>query len=192
MQSIRLPLLLCVLVSLTGCIRVADEKPIAATITLSPKPSAHVRALPGPQTDGSVLLPNSWSLRPAGKQIELADFPVNIAVHPGGRFAAVLHSGYSRHQLVVVDIQTAQVVSRTELNQAFYGLEFSADGKNLFCSGAGQEVVHSFAFENGQLSGHRQIRLRDIKQRGVPAGIALDKAGERLYAANVWGHRITR
>ena len=49
-------------------------------------------AAPGPTEDGAVLLPNQWYLRPAGKQILLGDFPVNIAVHPGGKFAAVLHS----------------------------------------------------------------------------------------------------
>src|SRR5258708_1897737 len=32
--------------------------------------------LPGKQPDGSVLLPNQWSLRPAGQQVELGDFPI--------------------------------------------------------------------------------------------------------------------
>ncbi len=44
--------------------------------------------LPGRRPDGSVLLPNQWSLRPAGQQIELGDFPVNIAMHPKSRYAA--------------------------------------------------------------------------------------------------------
>src|SRR5262249_33622927 len=80
---------------------------------------------PGQQADGSMLLPNQWSLRPVGKQVELADFPVNVAVHPGGRYAAVLHAGYSRHQIIIVDLTAAQTVSSAEINQAFYGLEFS-------------------------------------------------------------------
>lgn len=65
---------------------------------------------PGKQTDGSVLLPNQWSLRPVGRQIELRDFPVNIAVHPGGRYAAVLHAGYGAHQVSVVDINSNETV----------------------------------------------------------------------------------
>ena len=60
-----------------------------------------------------MLLPNQWSLRPVGKQVELGDFPINVAVHPGGQFAAVLHSGYSAHEFVVVDIASAKIVSRT-------------------------------------------------------------------------------
>src|ERR1043166_5587110 len=99
-------------------------------------------AWPGPQPDGSTLLPNQWSLRPAGRQLELGDFPVNIAVHPDGKFAAVLHAGYSRHEIVVVDLQAGRVAARTPVNEAFYGLEFSRDGRQLFCSGAADEVVH--------------------------------------------------
>ena len=87
--------------------------------------------LPGLKPDGSVLLPNQWSLRPVGVQVPLGDFPVNIAVHPGGQFAAVLHSGYSRHEIVVVDLPTAKVVSRARVNEAFYGLEFSHSGDRL-------------------------------------------------------------
>ncbi len=139
-----------------------------------------------------MLLPNLWSLRPLGKQVELRDFPINVAVDPSGRFAAVLHTGYSRHQILIVDIQAARVVSHEELNQAFYGLEFSPDGKMLYCSGAGEEVIHVFEFAQGNLSDHRKLRLRDVKERGVPAGLAVAKTTHDLYAANVWGHRVTR
>ena len=40
---------------------------------------------PGPQKDGSVLLPNQWALNPVGRQIVVGDFPVSLALHPGGR-----------------------------------------------------------------------------------------------------------
>src|SRR5579863_770620 len=81
--------------------------------------------LPGLRPDGSLLLPNQWSLRPAGRQVPLGDFPVNIAVHPGGRFVAILHCGYGPHEIIVVDVEGAKAVSRTKINEAFYGLEFS-------------------------------------------------------------------
>jgi DNA-binding beta-propeller fold protein YncE len=148
--------------------------------------------LPGKQPDGSVLLPNQWSLRPAGQQVELGDFPINVAVHPRGRFAAILHSGYSAHEIIVVDISTATVVSRTEIREAFYGLEFSSDGKTLFCSGAGDEVVRFFDFHEGLLSNPRQVQLRDPKLRAIPAGLAVDHAAKRLFVANLWADRITR
>jgi DNA-binding beta-propeller fold protein YncE len=147
--------------------------------------------LPGPRLDGSVLLPNQWSLRPVGKQVVLGDFPVNVAVHPGNRFAAVLHSGYGKHEIAIVDLKSGAVGSRTGIEEAFYGLEFSGDGQQLFCSGAGDEVVHAFVFRDGTLSDHRQIHLRDVKERGIPSGLAVSRDGKSLYAANVWGQSVT-
>ena len=122
----------------------------------------------------------------------MGDFPVNIAVHSGSRFAAVLHAGYSTNEIVVVDIAAGEVVSRASLDETFYGIEFSRDGKQLFVSGAGSEVVHEFSFKDGKLSERRQIRLRPQKERGVPAGLAVDSQGQRLFVANLWGHRVTR
>src|SRR5262249_43652762 len=58
--------------------------------------------------------------------------------------------------------------------------------------GAGDEVVHSFDFRNGNLSNHEEIEIRPIKDRGVPAGLALDRAGAALFIANVWGDRVSR
>src|SRR5947207_4005754 len=148
--------------------------------------------LPGQRADGSVLLPNQWSLRPVGRQIVLGDFPVNIAVHPGGGFAAVLHSGHSRHQIVVVDLTATRVVGEFPVDEAFYGVEFSRDGRELYCSGAGDEVIHRFAFRNGYLSDPKAFQLRDAKERGIPSGLALSSDARRLFVANVWGQRISR
>src|SRR6516165_5780878 len=89
----------------TGCVPASRQSP------LTPPPNSATHAarqeLPGLQPDGSVLLPNQWSLRPAGITVELRDFPINVAVHPSGRYASVLHSGYSRHQILVLDIDAA-------------------------------------------------------------------------------------
>jgi len=149
-------------------------------------------ATPGRQTDGSILLHNQWSLRPAGRQVEIGDFPVNIAVHPKGQFAVVLHAGYSAHHLLVIDIPSGKVVSRQNVPETFYGLTFTKDGQKLYCSGAGKEVVHEFEFRDGQLQAHREIQLREPKKKGVPAGLAIAENAGALYVANVWGHRVTR
>src|SRR5450830_477283 len=81
--------------------------------------------LPGLQLDGSVLLPNQWSLRPVGRQIQLGDFPVNVALHPCGVFAAVLHSGWGQHEVRVLNVKSGRPVSQVALAEAFYWLAWS-------------------------------------------------------------------
>ncbi len=87
-------------------------------------------------------LPNQWSLLPAGTQLEVGDFPVNIAIHPEGKFLAILHVGYGTHEVIVVQLDRLRIVSRVAVEQAFYGLTFSPDGRFLFASGGEFEVVH--------------------------------------------------
>ncbi|MSU31718.1 MAG: hypothetical protein EXS25_03460 [Pedosphaera sp.] len=92
--------------------------------------------LPGAKLDGSILLPNQWSLRPVGKQVVLGDFPVNMAVHPSGKFVVILHSGYGQHELISVSLPDGRVTARVALNESFYGLAFATDAERLYCSGA--------------------------------------------------------
>jgi YVTN family beta-propeller protein len=149
---------------------------------------------PGRQQDGSVLLPNLWSLKPAGTQVDLGDFPVNIAVHPDGKFAAILHAGNSAHEIHIVDIARAVTVQRVRIEETFYGLEFARSGKKLFASGAGHEVIRFFEFEAGagSLGPEQRIVLRDAKERGIPAGLALSSDAQSLYVANVLGQKVAK
>ena len=153
------------------------------------KPAA---ILPGLQHDGSMLLPNQWSLRPAGRQLVVGDFPVNIALHPDGAFAAVLHSGWGRHEVRILDLKAGTMISEAALEESFYGLAWSPDGQRLYASGAGQEVVHVFDFHAGYLSAHRELRLRPLQEKGVPAGLAVSPDGRSLYIAEAWGQRVEK
>ena len=146
---------------------------------------------PGTRPDGTTLLPNQWSLKPAGRQVPLGDFPVNIALHPGGRYAAVLHAGHGAHKIAIIDLRSETVVTNQPVGEAWYGLTFSRDGQKLYVSGSSTEELHVFAFAEGLLSGHQKIRLRPAKERGIPAGIAVTRDGQTAYVANVWGHRIS-
>ena len=150
------------------------------------------RQLPGEQAGGEVLLPNQWSLRPAGKMLALGDFPVNIAIHPKGGWLAVLHAGYGPHEIILVDVSAGKekVVSRVVVDQTFYGLTFSPDGSKLLASGGEFEVVHVYDFADGLLSNHKTIPVADRKEKFVVAGLALDKAGKTLFAAGPWGHGV--
>src|SRR5215471_18426552 len=147
---------------------------------------------PGGKPDGSMLLPNLWSLRPAGDHVELGDFPVNIAVHPKAQVAAVLHCGYSPHEVVLVDLQKKKITSRAPLTEAFYGIVFSADGKNLYCSGASGEEIFRFDYVDGTITNQTRIPLRNEHDQGIPAGIVLDRSGRTAYVANLWNNAVSR
>src|SRR5262249_42692075 len=148
------------------------------------------RVLPGTQPTGEVRLPNGWSLRPAGQQIVVGDFPVNLALHPDGKCLSILHAGYGQHEIIIIDLKTQKKTARVLLDQCFAGLCFSPDGKRLFASGCEHEVIHVFDFDDGLLSGHKKIAVARPTGLFIVGGLAVDRAGKRLFAAGTWGHAV--
>jgi YVTN family beta-propeller protein len=179
---------------LTGCHSNETAMPSAGPTTVSVASNAPSRlgaTIPGPKTDGSVLLPNQWSLRPEGKQIQVGDFPSNIALHPEGKYAAVLHCGYGQHEVVILDLVAQSVKSRIALAESFYGLAFSRDGARLMASGASKETLHVMEFKHGFVTELREVALRDPKLKGIPSGVAISKDGRTAWVASVLGQRIS-
>jgi DNA-binding beta-propeller fold protein YncE len=155
----------------------------------SPAPSAVEKPTPkwpGPQPGGATLLPTQWSLKPVGAQVPLGDFPVNIALHPRAPYAAIMHSGYGVHEIVIVDLETRKIASRTKIPLGFYGLCFDAEGKRLFASGGETEFVHQYAFSNGELTDHHDFSAANPPQAGVVSGLACSRDGKTLFLANAW------
>jgi DNA-binding beta-propeller fold protein YncE len=150
------------------------------------------RVLPGLEAGGAVRLHNQWAIRPAGRQLELGDLPVNTALHPSGKWLAVLHAGYGKHEVMIVDPdpKKPEVVSRVTLPQAFNGLCFAPDGKTLFASGGEFEVVHAFRFAEGYLYQPRKLKIPDVKEKFIVSGLAVDPEGRLLCAAGTWGGAV--
>lgn len=146
--------------------------------------------LPGMQTTGQMLLPTQWSLKPAGKHLLVGDFPVTIAMHPTLPLAAVLHAGYGDHEVVIVRLDEFRIVSRASVPETFVGACFNHSGTELFVSGAEKEQVHQFAFKDGYLSDHRALQIVDIREKQVPAGLALSSDDQTLYVACPWGQSV--
>ncbi len=154
------------------------------------KPLNKRPTLPGVEADGTIRLPNTWSIKPTGQQVEVGDFPVQIALHPNGQWLAVLHAGHGAHEVMIVDVRKEKegIRSRVVLDQTFYGLAFSPDGKTLFASGGEFEVVHAFTFQDGFLFEPRQFKLAE--EKFIASGLAVDRSGKTLYVAGTWGHAV--
>jgi hypothetical protein len=119
--------------------------------------------------------------------VALGDFPLNITLPPQGRFAAVLRCGHGRLELAVVDLEEAKVVSYEPVPEAFYGLEFSRSGARLYCSGAADEVIHVFDFEDGKLRANQRVPLRDARERGIPCGLGVSRRDSGLIRLEAIG-----
>src|SRR5262245_24804650 len=165
---------------------------VAALTCWGLQPTPKTTDLPGPKPDGSILLPNQWSLRPTGRQIELGNTPVNSAVHPDGRYVAILHCGTRDQEIAIIDLKTEKITARQPVNDAFYGLEFSHAGSRLYCSGSREETVHVYDFSDGKLKEGQPILLRKPSHRGVPSGIAISGDAQTLYAANLWVQTVSK
>ncbi|MDX2038971.1 MAG: SMP-30/gluconolactonase/LRE family protein [Isosphaeraceae bacterium] len=164
------------------------------------KPRDEKTVWPGLTAAGSVLLPNGWSLRPAGNQALVGDFPVAVAVHPSRPILAVLHAGWGEHEVVMLEQKSGKVISRAALKETFTGLAFSKTGDRLYVSGAFDDVVYRYDHADGYLSNRVDFAYpaprpkpadpNEVAQR-VPAGLAVAADGG-FWVANVFGHSIAK
>jgi DNA-binding beta-propeller fold protein YncE len=165
---------------------------LAGCIGLARAADAPARVLPGLQPDGLTRLHNQWSIRPAGRQIALGDFPVNAAIDPSGRWAAVLHAGYGKHEVWLIDLATSQVLASSPLPEAFAGLAFTADGRTLVCSGGSQGVLHRFAVSAAGLVAQPDVPVVDRAEGAVVAGFALSPDGDSAMVGLAFDSRVVR
>jgi DNA-binding beta-propeller fold protein YncE len=180
--------------------------PIAQVAVAADGPEAK-SPWPGLRSNGSVLLPNGWSLKPAGRQTHLGDFPVSIALHPREPILAILHAGYGDHEVATVDAKSGKLIARAVLKESFAGLVWSADGKKLFVGGGFDDVIYAFDYSEGLLSNKVTLKYpsdaglasqpnpafggRNPNQR-VPAGLAISNDGKSLWVANAFSHTLAQ
>ena len=92
-------------------------------------------------------------------------------------------------RLPEISLQVFDALSQVAIGESYYGLAWSPDGKKLFASGGGAEVIHGFDFNDGYLAAPRQLVLRPANEQGIPGGLALSADGHALYVAESWGQR---
>jgi YVTN family beta-propeller protein len=148
---------------------------------------------PGLTPEGAVLLPSGWSLKPAGRQLRLGSFPMQIAIHPSEPVLAVLHAGYGEHEVVTVSTQSGRILGRVSIPQSFGGLVWSPEGRSIYVGGGFDDVIYRFDHGEGLLSGRRSISYPpSAAGPRVPSGMAISADGKTLWTANVHGHSVMR
>ncbi len=153
------------------------------------------RRLPGISEEGKVLLPNQWSLHPAGYQILIGDLPLNMQLSPDGHYLAITHGGHGANEIITVKIpdnpqDQERIISRITMNILWYGLVFSPDGKKLYAAGGKDDLIYEFDFQEGYLIRCRSIDVYHEGKKILPAGMAISSDNLRLYTANNRDHSV--
>jgi YVTN family beta-propeller protein len=151
--------------------------------------------LPG-KTEKGFLLPNGWTITPAGKQLTLTDLPLNILPLTDGKRALVATSGFNKHQLSLVDLSVPKLLTQQTVRQSWYGLALSGDSRSAWWSGGGGDVLHTFDLKDDQLvrtSPAEPVPARrggDAQERpakpgGFRSGLLLDAPRGLLYSLDL-------
>jgi YVTN family beta-propeller protein len=151
----------------------------------------------GPTAKG-FLLPNGWTLTPAGKHVELTDLPLNIMPLADGKHALVATSGFNKHQLSLVDLESCKMVDQQTVKQSWFGLALAPEQNKVWWSGGGAGMLHSFRLEGAKLSRtspdepdgsklskKEQAALKDKLTREFRSGVYLDARTKVLYALHI-------
>jgi len=159
-----------------------------------------------------VRLPNGWALTPAGTSLPLGDLPLNIAVSPSRKYAAVTNNGQSIQSIQLFDTRggggsdgqvAVKQLDSVEIGTAWGGLVFSADEKYLYASGGNDNWIIKYAIRDGRLVNTDTIVLgAKLPNHVSPTGMALDdkkgllyvvtKEDNKLYVIDLAGKKVLR
>ncbi|MBZ5496154.1 MAG: bifunctional YncE family protein/alkaline phosphatase family protein [Acidobacteriia bacterium] len=140
------------------------------------------RKLPGGSAESGFLLPNGWSLTPAGEQIDVGDLPLALLLHPDGKHLLVANNGYSTQSVDVINLDSKKIVSRARVEMAWLGLAVSRDGTTVYAGGGMSNTILRFSFTSGRIASIPAITVGGRKADVYPGGLCV--AGSRLYVAN--------
>src|SRR5262245_28534650 len=84
------------------------------------------RAISVPGQDGSsAMLVSGWKTTPAGRQLASGDMILSGQVSPDGRLFAFTNTGYTRHALHIVDLESEKEIATFPLERSWSGLTFA-------------------------------------------------------------------
>jgi YVTN family beta-propeller protein len=130
-----------------------------------------------------VELPNGWKLTPVGNMLPLGDLPLNIAVSPSKKYAAVTNNGQSDQMVQLIDVATSKILDTVVMAKSWLGLIFSSDNKSLYASAGNDNFVIRFLIDRNKLvPADTFIFGKPWPVKISIAGIAVDDARKILYA----------
>jgi YVTN family beta-propeller protein len=149
-----------------------------ATLVAAIAGAEHLRAATG------TMLPNGWTITPAGQITPLGTLPLRVIEDPTGRWLAVSNAGYGPQAVTIVDEHTGAIAASATIAKTFYGLAFAPDGKTLYASTAADGGIRRFAFDakNGTLSDLGTWQIGTGTQ--WIAGLAVSADARVVYAAS--------
>jgi YVTN family beta-propeller protein len=98
-----------------------------------------------------VMLPNGWSITPAGKNIAIGELPLNMIISNQKKYLAITNNGQSTHTIDLIDVQTEKRIDSIIIAKAWYGLAFSKDDRFLYASGGHDNQVNRYSISNNKL-----------------------------------------
>jgi YVTN family beta-propeller protein len=141
-------------------------------------------------TPAGFLLPNGWTITPAGKQVPLTDLPLNIIPLADNRHALVATSGYNTHELTLIELATQTKVTTISRPQSWFGLVANSKQDQLFWSGGGDGTVQKYTLQNHTLAADKIIASKFGEPEKEKEKAAPDKAApakpERLAGPVSW------
>ena len=129
-----------------------------------------------------VMLPNGWSLSPAGRSLPLGDLPLNMAVSRSKKLLAVTNNGQSTQTIQLINPATEKILDNIEIAASWYGLKFSDDEKSLYVSGGNNNWIIQYAIIKNKLHLKDSIKLGNKWPNKIsPAGIEINDAIKTMY-----------
>jgi YVTN family beta-propeller protein len=162
---------------------------LAGTAAAKEKPASKARG-PGATEQGFVL-PNGWTISPAGEQVPLTDLPLNIVALANNRQALVATSGYNSHELTLVDLVSHIKPSTQTAKQTWFGLAHDPESRRVWWSGGGGDLLHVFQLEGDQLTGQTAPAATSPTFR-FRTGLCFDPATKILYSCSLPAQGSTR
>ncbi len=128
------------------------------------------------------LLPNGWTISPAGRSLPLGDLPLNIAVSPSKKLIAITNNGQSVQSIQLINPITEKVMDNVVVPKLWYGLKFSADEKFLYASGGNDNRILKYAIIKNKLVLTDSILLgKKWPEKISPAGIEIDEVSKTMF-----------